>query len=150
VIIATGLTYDKATPETLIHSHYHLQASYSLPRSFHLLQQAGYVCMCVRAGCRNGTWNNNASVWRHRVVLAAGICMRYRYSENYLTQEVDERGSLSMLSGCATRGFFSVLATIRLKSTPFPLLLMQYVPPPLAKLARLDVNWQTIKKQIDI
>lgn len=70
-----------------------------------------------------------------------------RYSENYLTQEVDERGSLSMLSGCATRGFFSVLATIRLKSTPFPLLLMQYVPSPSAKLARLDVNWQTIKKK---
>ena len=69
-----------------------------------------------------------------------------RYSENYLIQEVDERGSVSMLSGCATRGFFSVLATIRLKPTPFPLFLTQYVPSPSAKLAQLSVNWQIIKK----
>lgn len=64
-----------------------------------------------------------------------------RYSENYLTQEVDERGSVSMLSGCATRCFFSVLATIRLKPTPFLLLLTQCVPSLPTKLAQLDVNW---------
>lgn len=138
MIIVTGPAYDKATPETLIHLHYHSQASYSLPHGFHLLQQAGCVC-----------------VYKQVAVMASGTTMpRFgaielfwprgsacvRYSENYLTQEVDERESVSMLSGCATRGFFSVLATIRLKLTPFPLLLTQYVPPLPVKLAQLDVN----------